>query len=67
MEEVVASKYDLAELFENPDRPLTEAQYENLDRYLRPTNDDKSAKSVDIGSAVDELIAEMDANGSYWW
>lgn len=67
MEEIVAKKYDLAELLKNPDNPLTKAQYEKLDKYLRPTNDDKSAKDVDIGGAVDELIAEMDANGSYWW
>jgi len=67
MEEIAARKYDMAELLKNPARPLTKEQYENLDKYLRPTNDDKSAKDVDIGGAVDELIAEMDANGSYWW
>ena len=67
MEEIVARKYNLAELLRNPDRPLTKEQYENLDKYLRPTNDDKSAKDVDIGVAVDELIADMDENGSYWW
>jgi len=63
----VARKHDLTELLKNPERPLTKTQYENLDKYLRPTNDDKSAKEIDIGSAVDELIAEMDKNGSYWW
>jgi len=67
MEEIAARKYDMAELLKNPASPLTKEQYENLDKYLRPTNDDKSAKDVDIGGAVDELIAEMDANGSYWW
>jgi hypothetical protein len=67
MEDIVIRKYDVAELLRNPDSPLTKEQYENLDKYLRPTNDDKSAKNVDIGGAVDELIAEMDENGSYWW
>jgi hypothetical protein len=63
----MTGKYNLTELLRNPDLPLTKEQYENLDKYLRPTNDDKSAKDVDIGDAVDELIAEMDENGSYWW
>jgi hypothetical protein len=63
----MAGQYDLAELLKTPDRPLTKEQYENLDKYLRPTNDDKSARDVNIGEAVDELIAEMDNNGTYWW
>lgn len=63
----MAGQYDLAELLKTPDRPLTKEQYENLSKYLRPTNDDKSARDVNIGEAVDELIAEMDKNGTYWW
>jgi len=63
----MANKYDLREILKNPNKPLTKEQYENWDKYLRPTNDDKSAKDVDIGTAVDEIIAEMDKNKSYCW
>jgi hypothetical protein len=61
-----AQKYDLAELLENPDEPLTREQFENFDEYLRFTNNDKSAKDVDIGDAVDEIIKKIDEKGVCW-
>lgn len=62
----MSTKYDLAELFKDPDRRLTKDEYEHLDEYLRPTNDDISAKDVDIDEAVGELVTEMNEKGSYW-
>ncbi len=63
----MAEKYDLDELLANPDAPLTREQFENFDKYMAMTNDDKSASDVDIGGAVKEIAVEMNANGICWW
>jgi len=60
-------KYDLKELLENPHRPLTGEQYGNFDKYMAMTNDDKSARDVDIGPAIDELVREINEKKNYWW
>jgi oligoendopeptidase F len=61
-----ATKYDLAELLKNPRKPLTREQFENFDKYLRFTNDDKSAKDVDISDAADDIIERINKNGVCW-
>lgn len=58
--------YDLEGLLKNPDKPLTKEQYENFHLYMRFTNDDKSAKDVDISQAIDERCKEIDAKNTYW-
>jgi hypothetical protein len=63
----MAEKYDLAEALKNHDKPLTAEQFENFDRYMALTNDDKSADEVDIGRAAREIIEEMNKKESYWW
>jgi hypothetical protein len=60
-------KYDLAEALKNHDKPLTKEQFENFDRYMAMTNDDKSADEVDIGPAIEARIREIDKLGTYWW
>jgi len=62
----MAKKYDLDDLLKTPDKPLTRDQWNNLDRYMRMTNDDKSAAEVDIRPAVDREIARIKRKGSYW-
>jgi len=63
----MSTKYDLNTLFQTPDRRLTPEEYEHLDDYLRPANDDISAEDVDINGAVDRIIEEINTTGSYWW
>jgi|TergutMp193P3_1026864.scaffolds.fasta_scaffold783585_1 hypothetical protein len=63
----MAQKYDLDELLANPDKPLTREQYENFEKYMAMTNDDKPASEVDINHAVDEIIEEMNTKGVCWW
>jgi len=58
--------YDLRDLLKTPHEPLTKEQYENFDKYMAMTNDDKSADTVDLMPAVLELTAEMNAKKSYW-
>ncbi|MCL1945821.1 MAG: hypothetical protein FWF51_01530 [Chitinivibrionia bacterium] len=58
--------YDLGVLLKNPDKPLTKKQYENFHLYMKFTNDDKSAKDVDIGPAINERCKEIDAKKTYW-
>jgi len=62
----MAKKYDLDELLKTPHKPLTKDQWNNFDRYMRMTNDDKSAAEVDIGPAVDREIARIKRKGAYW-
>jgi len=63
----MTEKYDLNELLANPDAPLTREQFENFDRYMAMTNDDKPANDVDITDTVMEIAGEMRANGICWW
>jgi len=62
----MANGYDLDELLKTPDKPLTRDQWNNFDRYMRMTNDDKSAAEVDIGHAVERDIRSMRRKGSFW-
>jgi len=62
----MVNKYDLDELLETPEKPLTRDQWNNFDRYMRMTNDDKSAADVDIGPAVERDIRSMRRKGSFW-
>jgi hypothetical protein len=59
-------KYNLDDLLKTPDRPLTRDQWNNFDRYMRMTNDDKSAAGVDIGPAVDKIVRRIKRNKTYW-
>jgi len=59
-------EYNLTELLKNPDASLTKDQYDNWDKYMRPCNDDKDAREVDISEAVNSRIAEIKKNGTYW-
>jgi len=62
----MTKKYDLDELLKTPNKPLTRDQWNNFDRYMRMTNDDKSAAEVDIGPAVNREIARIKRKGVYW-
>jgi hypothetical protein len=63
----MGTKYDLDKLMADPYKPLTREQYENFDKYMAMTNDDKPASEVDLTDAVEELIEEMDVKGVCWW
>jgi hypothetical protein len=63
----MTEKYDLDELLANPDIPLTREQFENFDKYMAMTNDDKPSSDVDITNAVKEIAGDMNANGICWW
>jgi hypothetical protein len=60
-------KYDLDELLKNPNKPLTKSQYENFHKYMRPVNNDKSAKDVDLSKGAEKIIRRIKRNGTYWW
>jgi hypothetical protein len=64
---LMAGKYDLAELLKSPDTPLTDEQFENWPKYMAMTNDDKSAAEVDIGPAIEARIKEIEEKGTYWF
>jgi hypothetical protein len=66
-EAVTPPKYDLEELLKSPRRPLTEEEFDNFDRYMRFSNDDKPASEVDIDDAVDYIVKKIDENGICWW
>jgi hypothetical protein len=59
-------KYDLAEALKNHDKPLTKEQFENFDKYMAMTNDDKSADEVDISRSIARRIEEIDRLGTFW-
>ena len=61
----MAGKYDLDELLKTPDKPLTKDQWNNFDRYMRMTNDDKSAADVDIGPAVKRIVNRIRRQKTY--
>jgi hypothetical protein len=63
----MGSKYNLDELLETPGKPLTMEQWNNLDLYMRDSNDDKSAAEVDIAPGVERAIAEIRRKKSYWF
>jgi hypothetical protein len=58
---------DLADLLRNPRQRLTKDQWNNFDRYMRMTNDDKSAADVDIGPGIERYMKMIDEKGAYWW
>ncbi|MCL2329657.1 MAG: hypothetical protein FWC39_14260 [Bacteroidetes bacterium] len=62
----MGENYDLRELLKNPHTPLTKEQYENWDKYLKFTNDDKTAADVDISTGIAERIKEIESSGTYW-
>jgi hypothetical protein len=65
--EITATQdYDLAELLKDPEGPLTANQWNNFDRYMRMTNDDKSAADVDIGPAIERRVKEIKEKGTFW-
>lgn len=63
----MTQKYDLKELLEHPDTPLTEEQFANWPKYMAMTNDDKSAADVDITAAVEARIREIEEKGTCWF
>ncbi|MCL2688974.1 MAG: DCN1-like protein [Chitinispirillia bacterium] len=63
---VMSKKYDLDELLETPDKPLTRDQWNNFERYMAMTNDDKPASEVDINAAIKRDIEDMRRKGTYW-
>jgi hypothetical protein len=62
----MSRKYDLDNLLKTPDRPLTMNQWNNFDRYMRMTNDDKSAADVDIEPAINKIANRIRRNKTYW-
>jgi hypothetical protein len=60
----VTQKYDLKELLEHPDTPLTEEQFASWPKYMAMTNDDKSAAEVDVMPAVQARIKEIREKGT---
>jgi hypothetical protein len=59
-------KYDLAALLKTPKQPLTKEQWNNFgETYMKMTNDDISAGTVDIEPAISRRIAEIRAKGTY--
>jgi len=64
---LLEKEYDLRELLENPDRPLTKYEWDNFGNlYMRMTNDDKSAADVDIAPEVNRRVEEIKKRGTYW-
>jgi hypothetical protein len=63
---IMSKEYSLAELLENPKKPMTKKQWNNFGKmYMGMTNDDKPAAEVDIGPAVKKRIKEIKAKGTY--
>lgn len=58
---------ELQELLKDPHGLLTAEQWNNFDDYMLPSNDDKSAKDVDISAAVESVIDEINKRDTYWW
>jgi len=56
---LLAKKYDLDELLKTPDRPLTRDQWNNFDRCMRMSNDNKSADEVDIEPEVNRVVTRI--------
>jgi len=61
----VGKRYDLEDLLKTPDRPLTRGEWNNFDRYMRMTNDDRSAADVDIGPAVKRIVGRIRRRKTY--
>ncbi|MDR2591645.1 MAG: hypothetical protein LBC59_02425 [Chitinispirillales bacterium] len=59
--------YCLADLFKNPDAPLTDGQLADWPKYMAQANDDISASKVDITGAVEARIKEIDKNRTIWF
>jgi hypothetical protein len=57
----------LEELWKNPNSPLTVEEWNNFDKIMRMTNDDKPASEVDIGPGIRKDIREIRRRGTYWW
>jgi len=64
---MVNTMYSLADLFKNPDVPLTDEQFENWPKYMAQANCDISASDVDITEAVEARIREIDEKRTVWF
>ncbi|MDR2728589.1 MAG: hypothetical protein LBB56_05600 [Chitinispirillales bacterium] len=62
----MSKQYNLDELLETPDKPLTQEQLKNWPKYMAMTNDDKPASEVDIRSAIRRDVELIRGKGSYW-
>jgi len=64
---VSQTQYSLADLFRNPDTPLTDGQLSDWPKYMAQANGDVSASGVDITGAVEARIKEIDAKRTIWF
>jgi len=64
---MVNATYSLADLFKNPDVPLTNEQLEDWPKYMAQANGDIYASDVDITEAVEARIKEIDEKRTVWF